>query len=335
MAFKTFPASTIGVLVGRDQLGDALIKLPFIRALRAAYPTTKIHWMTTQGPSAYATYLREMTRTLIDEVWEQPAWLTGSAKNHPQPALPYFDLLIDTRNRWRLALAAKRTIPHGLFLSPALHHMLSDRRPVLWKARPVYMGDRLLQMVELAAGSAPPTTGRLPVSPELLTKARLILPEGPDYIGFAPGAGNPVKIWPLENFIKLAEVQGARGRIPVFLLGPQETSWHQNLKQRISRAKFPLQEQGVWQASQPALEHTLAIGCCLKMAVAHDSGTGHVLAAVDCPLISLFGPTSPAKLAPKVRHGQIIKAQNYWGDTMVNIPWQDVDKLIESFIQQA
>ena len=334
MPQRSFSANSIGILVGLDLVGDALIKLPFLRALRAAYPQAAIHWITTKGPTAYASILRNVTRGLIDEVWETPDWIAATVSNQPPPPAPSFDLLIDTRNRWKLALQAKRIIPHKLFLSPALRHLLSGRRPPLWQPKPPHMVDRLLQMVELAAGYTPPATGRLPVPPELLAKARQILPEGPDYIGLAPGAGNPVKIWPRHKFAQLAMAQAARGRIPVFLLGPQELDWQDELQHKVSSAKFPLQEQAIWQTAQVTIEQTLAIGSCLKLAVANDSGTGHMLAAVDCPLVSLFGPTSPAKLAPKVSHGLIIKAQDYGGISMDYIPWEAVDRQIENFVSR-
>ncbi len=314
---RPFPAGSIGVIVGLDLIGDALIKLPFLRALRAAYPDAAITWVTSQGATAYNGPLRPLTRHLIDHVAEQPAWLLPGAED----AAPRFDLWIDTRNRWRTTLAARR-VPHGLFLAPAARFLLSDRRPGLLAPRPAHLVDRLLQLVRLAAGHVPPVLAGLPVPDRALAAARSTLPPGSRYVGLAPGAGNPIKIWPRAGFEHVAAAIAASGRTPVFLLGPQEREWLDPLRAAVPQSLFPLQSD-VW-GGPPALEHTLAVATLLDLAVANDSGTGHMLAAVDCPLISLFGPTSAAKLAPRVTRGQVIDARTFGSRSMDAIPWRTV-----------
>ena len=141
MSAKQTNFDTIAVIVGRDLIGDALIKLPFVRALRSAFPASKITWLTSEGPTAYAGQLREVTQTLINEVSETPEWLLHlGVEGAPKP--PAFDLVIDTRNRWEPALKARK-IPHRLFLAPALRHLLSDRKPSLLNLKPPHLVDRL------------------------------------------------------------------------------------------------------------------------------------------------------------------------------------------------
>ena len=348
------PAITsIGVIVGRDLVGDALIKLPFLRALRAAFPLATISWITSNGPTAYNGPLRDLTQHLIDRIYEQPAWMASTTglssaplpqgegsrcgdpapTPDPRPPTPSFDLLIDTRNRWKLARQARR-IPHKIFLAQAFHYLFSDRRPSLFRRHPEHIVDRLLEMVTLAAGTLPPVTGRLPVAESYMARARQLLPVGPTYIGLAPGAGNRIKAWPRYKFEKLAILQAEKGRVPVFLLGPAELSWLDELTAAVPEALFPLQAADVWGGVTIGIEQTLAIGSLLALAVANDSGTGHMLAAVDCPLISLFGPTAAAKLAPRVSHGTVIKAQDFGGTAMHAITWEAVDAAIDRFFLQ-
>jgi len=327
---KTF--NSIGVIVGRDLIGDALIKLPFLRALRCAYPKAEIHWITSQGPTAYAGPLRDATRAFINIIHECPPWVTGQGSVAPAkyPASP-FDLLIDTRNRWRDALVASH-IPHGLFLAPAARFLFSEKRPPFFRARPKHMVDRLLQTVELAAGYIPPSTGALPASPALEQLARKILPEGHTYVGFVPGAGNRIKIWPRYKFEVVAALQAAKGRVPVFILGPQEALIYDTIIAAVPAAKFPLQDK-IWGGTEMTVDHTLAVARYLNVAVANDSGAGHMLAAADCPLISLFGPTSPEKLAPRVSRGRIIRAQDFGSAQMKAITWEAVDTAIDDMLR--
>ncbi len=322
-----FPARHIGVLSGREVVGDGLIKLPFLRALRAAWPEAEIHWITTKGPTVYSGPLRGTTAALIDKIHETPAWLAQKTADRP-----FFDLLIDTRGRWKLALQARWRLPHRLFIAPAFRYLFSDRRPPLFKPRPAALIDRLLQIVELAAGCPPEVTGRLPVPEEMLAKARRILPEGQIYVGFAPGAGNAEKRWPLERFEKVARLQVRMNRVPVFLLGPQELDLYDDLFRAIPEAIFPLQAREIWGTDEPSVDQTLAIGHCLDLAVVNDSGTSHMLAAVDCPLISLFGPTSAAKLAPRTTHGQVICSQDFDSTSMTSIPIESVLEAINKVI---
>lgn len=320
-------AQTIGILSGREVIGDGLIKLPFLRALRAAWPAAQIHWITTQGPTVYNGSLRETTTKLIDFVHETP-----DLKNPPEFWPERFDLLIDTRGRWKQALQARLRYRYGCFIAPAFRYLFSALRPPLFAPRPPSLNERLLQLVELAAGYAPPVTGRLPVAPALMAKARQILPEGPVYIGFAPGAGNAIKKWPVERFEKAAKEQARLGRTPVFLLGPQEMDIYDRLFRSVPEAIFPLQAHAVWGTREPAVEYTLALGHCLDLAVVNDSGTSHMLAAVDCPLISLFGPTSAAKLAPKVTHGHVLAAQDFGGVDMAAIPLESATNTINQMV---
>ncbi|NTU77242.1 MAG: glycosyltransferase family 9 protein, partial [Alphaproteobacteria bacterium] len=138
-----FPAHDIGIIVGLDLVGDALIKLPLLRTLREVWPEAKIHWITSLGKTAYNGPLREVTRHLIDVIHEKPTWLSTTQKRNPAGAAPFFDLLIDTRGRWKEARLARR-VPHGLFLASAFRFLFSDRRPSLFEKRPPHMVDRLL-----------------------------------------------------------------------------------------------------------------------------------------------------------------------------------------------
>lgn len=333
--FHPEAVQTIGIVVGRDLVGDSLIKLPFLRALRNAFPKAEIHWITSQGATAYATVLRQSTSHLIDAIHDQPAWILRPAEGLGEgEAPPFFDLLIDTRNHRHDALLAKQ-LPHGLFLATAMRYSFSDRRPVLnqrfWN-RPHHICDRLLQIVELAAGYRPASTGALPVPEELRYYAKLILPEGTSYVGLALGAGNPVKIWPRYKFEKIAALQVAKGRIPVFILGPQELASYDALSAAVPQAKFPLQDHEIWQRKSLSIDHTLAIAQRLDLAVANDSGVGHMLAAADCPLISLFGPTSAEKLAPRVSRGKIICSQDFGSDAMKAIRWEAVDAAVDGML---
>ena len=45
------------VHVGLDRVGDGLLKLPFVRGLRRAFPSARITWLAGKETSVYANVL--------------------------------------------------------------------------------------------------------------------------------------------------------------------------------------------------------------------------------------------------------------------------------------
>ena len=113
-------------------------------------------------------------------------------------------------------------------------------------------------------------------------------------VGFSPGAvGSVLKRWYPERFAELAvrirETYPAR----VLLFGAPD---EQELGDEVCRRAA---NPGVVNlAGHTSLEEAIAlIGLC-GMFVTNDSGLMHVAAALDVPLVCIFGPTDPGRTAP-------------------------------------
>jgi ADP-heptose:LPS heptosyltransferase len=322
--------ATICVYVGLDLVGDGLIKLPFLRALRAAYPAARITWVAGKGRSAFARELAPLAAGLIDEVIEQAG--IGSRwqelLGRPLPGRR-FDLVIDTQRRVLTTLIVRR-MPHGVFVSGAAGFLLSDRRPRLPYRKPAAMVRQMLDLIEVASGRPARGDAPLRLDPQTVAAAARLLPDGPGYVGLAPGAGGRHKCWPLERFVALGRDLAARGRVPVFILGPNEAEWIEPCR-AVGGARLVLQDAaaaGI--AVTPML--TIALARRLRAAVANDSGTGHMLAAGDAPLVSLFGPTAPEKFAPTTPRLRVLRAQDFGGATMAAIPAEAVERALAALL---
>jgi ADP-heptose:LPS heptosyltransferase len=326
----SIPPRTILVYVGNDLLGDGLIKLPFLRALRAAFPEARITWLAGRGKSVFASSLAPLAVGLIDEVVEQagiddcgwlpfqPRFLGGRA----------FDLVVDTQRRVGTTLTLRR-IRHRMFVSGALAWLLSDRRPQSGTRKRPILAYQLLTLVEAASGRAV-DEALTPLKPDPGNDAEALrlLPDRPDgrrYIGLAPGASLPHKRWPLERFMAIAERLEANGYAPAFLLGPQERHMEGPIRDRLPQIALPLPD-----GTSPML--TMAVGRRLAGAVTNDSGLGHLLATAGVPLVALFGPTPAAKFVPLTPRYEILRAQDYGSDAMSDIPidavWQKLESLM-------
>ena len=321
---------TILVYVGLDLVGDGLLKLPFVRVLKANWPTAKITWCAGKGPSVYAGSLRPLVAGLIDETLENAGFGSRLGDVFMRPlGGRSFDLVIDTQRRFSTSLAVRR-VRHRQFVSGAAGFLLSDGRPAL-RTKPRAMLGQMLQLIAAAGGDPTLATPPLALPTDATQAAATLLPPGPTYIGLAPGAGNRDKCWPFENYLAVAKALDAA--VPVFILGPDEKDWIAAAA-AVPNARLPLQEaaaRGI--ATSPAL--TIALAQRLAASLANDSGGGHMLAAGDQPLVSLFGPTDPAKFAPRARHLTVLRAQDFGGNDMAAIPVAAVVAALQSSTTSA
>ena len=316
---------SILVYVGLDRFGDGLMKLPFVRALRATWPKARVTWLAGKGETVYAGRLGGLMTGLIDEII-QSAGIGLAPQELLKRPLPgrRFDLILDTQRRFLTSLIVKR-IRHTRYIAGTAGWLLSDARSPR-REKPPGMIRQMLDLIEAASGQpAAPGRARIALSPEIERQAAQLLPDGPSYVGLVPGAGDRRKCWPRGRFIAL----GQRLDAPVILLGPDETEWHAELKGALPGALFPFQATAL--GADPAL--SLAVGRRLKVAVANDAGMGHLLAAGDCPLISLFGPTPARKFAPFAERLTVIEAQSFRGDEMAAIPFEAVSGAVEAHLR--
>lgn len=295
-----FEAETILIYSNGEVIGDGLIKLPFIAAVRRAYPDAHITWATAGDDTVYTGVLASAAEPLLDEI------VTGAIARRHWPAVltewrlmggRRFDLVIDTQRNLARSLVLRR-VRHGLFISAAGDYRLSNRRPEAGAAAPVAVIDQLTALLSLATGRRERPAPLSMLSDDLRRAAEALLPAGPIYVGVAPGAGGASKCWPLDRFVAVAREQVERGRVPVFLLGPAEADWLAPLSQQVPQALFP-----EWNRTD-SLKHVkgptlvIALAGRLAAAVANDSGTGHMLAAGGAPLVSLF---TSKRMAEKFR----------------------------------
>jgi len=318
--------SSVLVYVGLDLVGDGLMKLPFIRALRLAYPNARITWLAGKGKSVFSSLLAPTVKGLIDEIIDETPVGNRWTELFSSP-LPgrRFDLIIDSQRRL-LTTAILKRIDHGTFISGAGNFLFSDKKPAGAYRKPKSMVAALFDLLDLAADEKVRPLGGLSIDPKFAEGAKILLPDGATYIGLSPGAGGKHKCWPLEKFCLLAERLADKELAPVILLGPAEADWEEDVRHLSPRALLPLQDEKAKTFEKSPLL-TIALGERLTAAVANDSGTGHMLAAADVPLLSLFGPTPPEKFAPFISRGKIIEAQTFGGEEMSVIP---VDAVLEA-----
>ncbi|MGE0653750.1 MAG: glycosyltransferase family 9 protein [Alphaproteobacteria bacterium] len=327
---------TLLVYTYEDTVGDGLVKLPFLRDLRARFPGTRITWCAGVGPTAYSGVLAPLTTGLLDEVMGEAGIGTGTAElfrlSRPLRGRR-FDVVLDTQRAVVRTLCVRR-IAHGCFVSGTAGFRFSDRRPPAGTPRPRHLIDTLAGLLDLIA-PRPEAAEALPLAvPDACREtARAALPDGATYVGLAPGAGDPEKIWPLAGFIALAREQLEQGRVPVFFLGPGERGLLEDIRAAVPGARFPEWEGPEWEgrgATGPIF--AIALAERLTAAVANDSGTGHMLAAGGAPLVSLFSKHDPVKYAPRARRLAIVDSKSFGGTDPARIPVDAVSRALAALL---
>jgi ADP-heptose:LPS heptosyltransferase len=308
------------------------MKLPFVRALKQAWPGAHITWLAGKGRTVYAHELAPLVAGALDEIIED-AGIGSRARELLRRPLAHrrFDLVIDTQRRVLTTLILRR-LRTGVFVSGAARFFLSDRRPPRGYERPKRLLDQLFDLIAVAGGGKVAPTFDLALGSPWREAALAALPRGSVYIGIAPGAGGAHKQWPRERFVALAQTQSRSGRAVAILLGPGERTWHAELRTLLPDALFPLQDERIDAAVAATPLYTIALGERLAAAIANDSGAGHLLAASGCPLVSLFGPTAAAKFAPAARRLEIVEAQRFGSDEMKAIPLAAVMDAVERML---
>lgn len=323
--------SSILIHVSGDRIGDALLKLPVIRALRAARPDARLVWVAGLRRSVFASVLAPLVAGVLDEVHEA----TGLGMRWRQALLPAlagpYECIVATERKLRAALALRR-IPHERFVCPALDFRLS-RGIVAPAAYGASVYAQITCLLSLAAGRPLAPDPRIVLPPEFESAAARGLPDGPCYVGFAPGAGGARKRWPLTHYIDAARAQLAAGRQPVWFLGPEEQHEIGILRAALPEALFPELDAGDERARGPLL--TIALARRLAVGVANDAGGGHLLAAGGQPLVSLFGHTDERKFAPPYGERRVLRARDFGGTDMASIPLAAVLEAIDELLART
>ena len=135
-------------------------------------------------------------------------------------------------------------------------------------------------------------------------KQTALLGERP-IIGFCPGAEfGPAKRWPHYHYSKLAEMLITQGYAVELLGSAKDESVGEEIRQVLPEE---LREFCVNLAGKTNLNEAVDLIANCTAVVTNDSGLMHIAAAVNRPLIALYGPTSPQYTPPLSDKATIIR----------------------------
>lgn len=140
--------------------------------------------------------------------------------------------------------------------------------------------------------------------PEILeTLTAFDIPQDAPLIGFCPGAEfGPAKRWPDYHYATLADMI-VKQHAKVLIFGSAND---RQVGEQIM-AKMTHSDQCINLAGKTQLDQAINLIAACKAVVTNDSGLMHVAAALDRPLVALYGPSSPDFTPPLSNKAEVIR----------------------------
>lgn len=285
------------LIVAPSWIGDTIMAQPLFARLHAKFPGLQLDAL---APRWVAPVLQRMDE--ISEVIDSPF-------GHGQLSL---------KPRWRLAreLAARQYdavyvlpnslksalvpfmagIPKRVGFTGELRYGLINVRHSLDKAALPLMVERFAQLAETPGTALPKPVFypkiRSTAADQAETLAELKLERPARIVAFCPGAEyGPAKRWPAAHFAALAKKLAERG-CAIWLFGsPKDHAVAEEISQLAPGLCRNL-------CGATSLGQAVDLLAMAELVICNDSGLMHVAAALDRPLVTLYGSSSPGFTPP-------------------------------------
>jgi lipopolysaccharide heptosyltransferase II len=289
-----------GAVIARlpNWLGDTVMAVPALRALRAAYPDASL---VLAGPWAPALGSQGIADVLVT----YPRSWSGRLRTADRVRALGADIAILFPNSLEAAIAARywgasRRVG---FATDGRDWLLTDRVPLPMLRR--HQTDEYLLLVDALGITATDRVPRLRApavdAPERDTVRALLREAGVDpeartaRVGVHLGAEyGSSKRWPIAHVVELCRALHESGDVPVLLGAPSDTSEARRVTAAVPVASLVGRDR-------PDL--LSAVLSEIDVLVSGDTGVAHLAAALGQPVVTLFGPTDPALTAP---HGAVV-----------------------------
>jgi ADP-heptose:LPS heptosyltransferase len=293
---KAEPLSLTILILHPGSLGDVLLALPTIRALRAAFPTHEIGLVAASGVGGLLLAGKEIDRLFPLEHRVLADLMAGAAQAAPA--------LRSWLGRCALALGWLAD-PDGVLRSTLIElgaGRVILRSPFSVLCRAVHQADRLLETVaDLVAPGKYDGALNLPSALVAEGEARMAAlrsgAPGP-VVAIHPGSGARYKCAEPTLFAHLVEWCQARGCIPMVVGGPADEEAAAAVAAGCRTGPVILQGRDLLTMAGALANAALFVG--------HDSGLTHLAATLHVPTLALFGPTAISRWAPRGRHVTVL-----------------------------
>ena len=289
-----------------DHVGDVLLTLPAVAALRRALPQARLAYGAAPASAAVAERCPELDATLTVPFpsvarhrSDGTAW-RETARAEAGRLAGAFDaaLVLRPDDPWSGELVAAARIPVRIgFDMPRTRPYLTDALPTP-RGRHVALdgfdlADALLARVGVRERTTRTLAGSFAISRCDEEEAVALLAEAgadPAPVVLHPGSGWPLKNWPAGRWREVAAALARRTGARPLVAG---TAAEAPLVRDVADGTSAIDVAGRLSLGALAAVHRRA-----RLVVTTDSGALHLAAAVGAPVVALFGPGDPTLFAP-------------------------------------
>jgi len=269
---------------------------PLLMRLHQQHPDPDIHVLAPAWSAPLLARMPEVTATHENPFAHGAFDWAGRKALGRRLASADFSAAYVLPNSWKSALVPFFAgIPQRIGYSGEARFILLNQR------HPKSTLPRLVDRYAALAGhfDNPTPNPRLTSSPAQQQAVRTVLglPADTAPIIFCPGAEyGPAKRWPIHHFAALAKKLTA----PVWIVGSaKDATVGEAIAHQSGGAALNL-------CGKTNLEQAIDLIASAKAVVTNDSGLMHVAAALDRPLVALYGSSSPGYTPPLSPHATIL-----------------------------
>jgi len=298
------------LVVGPSWVGDMVMSQSLLLRLKADYPECNIDVLAPDWCRPVLARMPQINRAIPMPVGHG-ALQWGVRKTLAEKLRPHhYDQSIILPNSLKSALVpwmakiAKRTSWRG----EMRYGLVNDIRKLDKNAFPL-MVQRYIALAEPEKDSAEQLKPllrpclQIDIEQQQAVFSQYKLRE--DVIAFCPGAEfGPAKRWPHYHFATLASLLIAQGKQIVCLGSAKDTAAIEQIKARLSDDECA---HFVDVSGKTSLTQAIDILDRVSAIVSNDSGLMHIGAAVDTPMLALYGPTSPDFTPPLSDNAEVIR----------------------------
>ena len=292
-------------------VGDAVLSQPLLTLLKQRDPGSTIDVLAPGWALPIFRRMPEVTETIESPFAHGELALRKRLQTGRNVRVRHYDRAYVLPNSFKSALVPLfARIPERIgFVGEARHWLLTDARKLDERALPLLV-QRFAHLaaprgakVEGDRVAGKPPNPRLQVDP--MERDRLIAELGLDHpsrlVCFCPGAEyGPAKRWPPQYFGELAAALAAEG-YTVWIIG---SSKDRDIGEAIRASSAGV---ALNLCARTTLDQAVVLLSGSGMVVTNDSGLMHVAAALDCPLVALYGSSSPAFTPPLSGRARVLK----------------------------
>ena len=290
-----------------DGIGDLLNSTPAIALLRENYPSAEITVLARPLNAPVLIGNPDVDRILTFDRDGKHREIRARLQFYREVRREQFQLVVAMQTAmWTHLMALLSGAPYRLGrYQKRFKSILTHAWRGKYRKGETHEVDRNLELVRLICEGEGKRELIFRLSPDetAAAEARLAslgIGEDAFLIGIHPGGSSFDKRWPEKQYAELADRLARQYNGTVLLLrGPEEAALVQNIQ-------AAMQSDAITYAPETIRALGALLSCC-DLVVCNDSGPMHIAAALDVPMVAIFGPTDHVAWHPLSENASIVR----------------------------